>query len=122
LNLPPSPAFTAVGAGAAALGIGILVSSLRIFHRAGTSVAPNAAASTLVTSGPYRISRNPIYLGFALISGGTALLARSAWALLLLPAVLGAVDRLVITREERYLATRFPRDYDEYRSHTRRWL
>jgi protein-S-isoprenylcysteine O-methyltransferase Ste14 len=92
------------------------------FRRAETPVSPLRETRRLVLSGPYRFSRNPDYLGQALVTGGLGLLLRSGWVLLaLLPALL-IVRYAVIAREERYLEERFGEEYRRFRSHVRRWL
>lgn len=102
---------------------GILATAFfRAFVRAGTPVSPYSPSTVLVTDGPYRISRNPGYLGMTLGYIGTALLAGAAWPLAMLPFVLLIVDRGVIAREERYLGRRFGRTYCDYKRRTRRWL
>ena len=81
-----------------------------------------SAATSLVTTGPYRITRNPGYLGLALLYAGIAALARAPWAYVTLVPALIVVDRAVIAREERYLQRRFGEDYLRYRARVRRWL
>lgn len=102
--------------------LGLLASAFFNFGRARTTVIPNRPASALVTSGPYRISRNPMYLALALLHAGLALLLNTWWPLFFLPIAVIAIDRLVIAREERYLASAFPQEYGAYRSRVRRWL
>jgi len=92
------------------------------FRRAGTAIDPRRPASTLVTHGPYRFTRNPAYLGMALLYSGITLLRRAPWPLVTLPVVLGIVDRGVIAREERYLTERFGEPYSDYCTRVRRWL
>lgn len=92
------------------------------FRRAGTGMAPTKPTTALVTSGPYRVTRNPMYLGMAFLYIGLALALGIVWALAVLPAVLLIVDRLVIVREERDLEARFGEQYREYRKRVRRWL
>ena len=92
------------------------------FARAGTPVSPFRAPTRLVTDGPYRLTRNPGYLGMALGYAGIALLAGAPWALLPLPAVLALVDRGVIVREERYLRRHFGDQYARYERRARRWI
>lgn len=106
-----------LGAGIALCGAG--VTAVRRHH---TTILPHHAVSTLVSSGPYRLSRNPMYTGLALAYLGTALLAGSWWPILVAPAILFAVHRLVIVREERYLAGTFGAEYAAYRARVRRWL
>jgi protein-S-isoprenylcysteine O-methyltransferase Ste14 len=102
--------------------LGLVASAFFTFGRARTTVIPNRPASALVASGPYRISRNPMYLGLAFGYTGLALLLNTWWPLFFLPLAVIAIDRLVIVREERYLASAFPQEYGAYRSRVRRWL
>ena len=97
-------------------------SAMARFRRAGTPVIPFQPSTALVVDGPYRISRNPIYLGMAALYVGLAFILGLMWALLFLPLVLLAVDRLVIAREEPYLERKFGQDYVEYKSRVRRWI
>lgn len=92
------------------------------FLRARTSILPFRPSSALVTSGPYRFTRNPMYVSMAALYIGGALALNALWPLLLLPVVLVVVDRAVIRREERYLMRAFGAEYDAYRSRVRRWL
>jgi protein-S-isoprenylcysteine O-methyltransferase Ste14 len=93
-----------------------------LFLRVRTSVMPNRAATRLVTSGPYRYSRNPMYLGLSVLYLGLALVFNVAWPLVLFPVVIVALARLVIRREERYLANAFGEAYTDYQQRVRRWL
>jgi protein-S-isoprenylcysteine O-methyltransferase Ste14 len=124
--LPPAsiPAAIGIPAGATlAVAGGVLARSFfRAFVRAGTPVSPFRAPTKLDTSGPYRLTRNPGYLGMALAYAGIALLAGAPWALLPLPVVLALIDRGVIVREERYLRRHFGEEYARYAGRTRRWI
>jgi protein-S-isoprenylcysteine O-methyltransferase Ste14 len=100
----------------------IFAAALFQFARSHTTLIPNRPASALATSGIYRFTRNPMYLSLLCLYAGLALLLNSAWPLLLLPLVVVAVNRLVIAREERYLAAAFPGEYEAYRRRVRRWL
>lgn len=93
-----------------------------LFRRHETAVEPWKPSTALVTEGLYRFSRNPIYVGFAVTYAGLAIAMDSVVALALLIPCLAVVDRLVIAREERYLADRFGADYAAYRARVRRWL
>lgn len=93
-----------------------------LFRRAGTSPIPFKPSTALVTEGPYRFTRNPMYLGMAALYPALALAFGWFWALLLLPVVLVSVDRLVIAREERYLEAKFGDEYRAYKRSVRRWL
>ncbi len=108
-------ALLAAGAAMLAWGLATLLRSRTTFH-------PDRPASRLVISGPYRYSRNPIYAGTTAIYTSVAVLANSAWPLLLLPAVLVLVTTMVIGREERYLSQAFGEEYARYCGRVRRWF
>ena len=93
-----------------------------LFRRRGTAVEPWKPSTVLINEGPYRFSRNPIYVGFAITYAGLAIAMDSFVALLLLSPCLLMIDRFVIQREERYLAAKFGADYEAYRQKVRRWL
>ena len=92
------------------------------FRRHHTSIIPHYPASTIVTSGPYRFTRNPMYIGLSVFYSGVALLLDSWWTFALLLLVVAIVDRQVIAREERYLASAFATEYGSYRVRVRRWI
>jgi protein-S-isoprenylcysteine O-methyltransferase Ste14 len=118
-----SSVLVALGIAVLAAGIALDIVALRTFGRRGTTVLPALRpTSVIVASGPYRFTRNPMYVGLALAYIGIALLANTVWQFLLLPAGVLAVDRYVIRREERYLAAKFGEEYNAYRRHVRRWL
>lgn len=100
----------------------ILIPAVRAMDRAGTRPEPWKPTRALVTGGPYRFTRNPMYLGFSLIYLATAVLANSGWSMALLPPVLATMLLGVIVREERYLAARFGEEYTAYQRRVRRWL
>ncbi len=104
------------------VGFSIAVFALVAFRRAGTRPEPWKATTALVTSGPYRFTRNPMYLGFTLLYLALALWFGGYWTLLLLPPVLLVMVHGVIRREEAYLSRRFGTEYDAYRQRVRRWL
>lgn len=110
------------GAGLMVLGFGLAVWAGRTFRRAGTPVNPFEPSSALVRHGPFRFSRNPIYVGMTLLFVGGAVLADTLWPLLLLPISLTVLYFTVIRREERYLSAKFGSAYDEYRRQVRRWI
>ena len=74
----------------------------------------------MAVGGPYRFTRNPMYLGLVFILAGLVLLANALWPLILLPVVI--VRRAVIDREERYLTAKFGEEYLRYLARVRRWL
>ncbi len=116
------PATVVVGVVVLAAGAGLALAGVAAVVRHRTTIVPHHAVSTLVTSGSYRLSRNPMYAGLAITYLGGALLAGSWWPVLLLPVALVAVRRIVIDPEERYLAARFGTTFADYRRRTRRWL
>jgi protein-S-isoprenylcysteine O-methyltransferase Ste14 len=83
---------------------------------------PFEPATRVVREGPYRFTRNPMYVGGTLTYIGIAIAMNVAWPLLLLPLVLWALFALVIREEERYLADAFGEDYASYRKSVRRWI
>lgn len=123
LPLFPLPPFLGgLGYGLIAAALGLMAWCLLIFRRAGTQVDTAAPASRLVTGGPFKFSRNPIYISLTLIYLGIVLAAGLAWALLLLPPLLVIIQTAVVRREERYLERRFGEAYRNYCQATRRWL
>jgi protein-S-isoprenylcysteine O-methyltransferase Ste14 len=92
------------------------------FRRAGTSVVPMNPTTALVTSGPYRLTRNPMYVGMACLYIALAFAFGVIWALVFLPAVIVVIDRFVIAREEPYLERKFGQAYRDYKARVRRWL
>jgi protein-S-isoprenylcysteine O-methyltransferase Ste14 len=104
------------------LGTGLSVWGVATFRGAGTSIRPSRPPSTMVTHGPFRLSRNPMYLGLTLVYLGVMLLMNSVWTVLFLPLVIALLYLTVIRHEERHLASTFGTAYDEYRRRVRRWL
>lgn len=120
---PPAPLWLLAASGLLILaGLALPLAGLLIFLWRGARAEPWQGTDVMVTGGIYRLTRNPMYLGFALVHAGLALMFRSPAAGLLLVPVLLIIDRLVIAREEAYLARRFGAGYDDYRRSVRRWL
>ena len=111
------------GAGASLIvaGVALVFWGILTFARARTAILPHRPAARLVTTGPYRFTRNPMYTGFATAYAGAALVANTAWPLIVLPVVVRVVYVLVIRREEQYLAGAFGAEFDAYRARVRRW-
>lgn len=103
---------------------GLLLDGMTVglFRRRATAVEPWKPSTALIIEGPYRLSRNPIYVGFAVTYVGLAIAMDSWTVLILLIPCLFVVDRFVIQREERYLAAKFGAAYEAYRRKVRRWL
>ena len=104
------------------LALGLLIWFNISFSRKGTAVEPWKPTTAIVTTGPYRFTRNPAYLGMALTFVGIALLSSALWVLVPLPIVLAVIDRGVIAREERYLERKFGEEYLGYKRSVRRWI
>jgi protein-S-isoprenylcysteine O-methyltransferase Ste14 len=102
--------------------IALFAWALREFTRAETSPRPHEPTRAIVASGPFRFTRNPIYISFTLVQLGIALLARSGWILALVLPVLLFIRVGVIAREERYLERKFGDEYVRYKRGVRRWI
>jgi protein-S-isoprenylcysteine O-methyltransferase Ste14 len=105
-----------------AVGVILFVLSLYRFRHLGTSVQTRKPTTTLITDGPYRFSRNPIYLAFTIFSAGIGIAADLPWILALLVPALVVIRWGVIAREERYLEHKFGEDYRRYKAAVRRWV
>src|ERR1043166_2103750 len=103
-------------------GAAMMLAAAGLFRRLGTNVPPSQPTTLIATTGPYRWTRNPMYLGMALIYAGLAIGFDGPIAFALLPLVLIAIQTQVIAREERYLEAKFGDDYRRYKAEIRRWL
>jgi protein-S-isoprenylcysteine O-methyltransferase Ste14 len=106
----------------AVLGLAIGLPAQTRFSRAGTDVKPWKTTSSIVREGAFRFTRNPMYLGMALLYLGLALGLASVSALVLLPLLLLVIQTQVIAREERYLEAKFGEEYRSYKAAVRRWI
>jgi protein-S-isoprenylcysteine O-methyltransferase Ste14 len=106
------------------LGGGVLLIGwfFRTMRSAETPIDPREPVSRIVTGGPFRYTRNPAYLGMAMIFAGVSCLANALPAIMLLPVALLTIQRGVIEREERYLERGFGEEYLRFKARTRRWL
>jgi protein-S-isoprenylcysteine O-methyltransferase Ste14 len=111
------------------LGLVILVLSFALaraaehaMKRAGTNIRPDQPTLAIVTDGPFRFTRNPLYLAGTGLYLAIALLVNALWPLLLVLPMLAVLHWGVVRREERYLETKFGDPYREYRAHVRRWM
>ena len=111
-----------LGGGLALAGAALMAAALRLFRKAETAIPPWEPTAALVTTGVYRLSRNPIYLAMVLLYLGLTLIFVASWALPLLAPVLITLQIAVIRREEAYLERRFGELYRHYRARVRRWL
>ena len=105
------------------LAAGLLaVWAVVVMTRHRTTVEPGRVPTTLVSSGPFRFSRNPIYLAFVLMCASIGVIIDSAWLPVTAALLLLLLDRLVIAREEVVIAAEFGEEYAAYRRRVRRWL
>ncbi len=102
--------------------LALFFSAIRRFKAAGTPVPGNKPATAIVQSGPYRFTRNPIYLAFSLLVLGVACAVNSLWLLGALAVAVSVMSFVVIPREERYLERGFGAEYLDYKAKVRRWL
>lgn len=121
LAVSPS-AGLALGATVFTVGAAIAGWGLFTFRKARTTTVPGRVSAQLVTWGPYRFSRNPMYVGLAIAYLGEALILRQIWPALLLPLTLAYVNGVVIPLEQRKLAEAFGEEYSRYQRRVRRWL
>ncbi|MEO7369166.1 MAG: isoprenylcysteine carboxylmethyltransferase family protein [Gemmatimonadaceae bacterium] len=103
-------------------GFAIAAWGMITFARARTAIIPHNPASSLVESGPYRFTRNPMYTGMTVAYLGGVLLLNTWWAVIFLPVALLLLFRFVVKREERYLAAEFGTAYEDYRKRVKRWI
>jgi protein-S-isoprenylcysteine O-methyltransferase Ste14 len=111
-----------LGGALIAAGCATAAWSARTFQQAGTDISPHQPATALVESGPFRYTRNPIYLGGSAVYTGITLLLNNLWGIVLLPVITTVLQRGVIEREEQHLHARFGDDYDDYTRRVPRWL
>ena len=104
-----------------AIALALMIWSVIVMSRAGTTPNPTRPTTALVTHGPFRLTRNPMYLAWELVVVGVGLAVHAPWVILMaIPAAI-VTRRLVIDKEERYLAATFGAEYQDYKSHVRRW-
>ena len=111
-----------VAAGSMALGFTSMVWAWKIFHRKKTAVHPFEESTCFVTEGPYRFTRNPMYLGMTLILFGIAFMAGTVPALLIPFLFFLTVDSAYVPFEEKKMGARFGEAYLHYRKRVRRWF
>jgi protein-S-isoprenylcysteine O-methyltransferase Ste14 len=121
-TIPGGAALTVTGLAMIVIGFVLTIWAAAVFRRAHTTIIPWEQVSAMVTTGPFRFSRNPIYLADTMAFLGGSLILHSWWPLVALPGVLLVMRRQVIDPEERYLTQRFGDAYREYQLRVRRWL
>lgn len=122
--LPFLPGTLAVPLGVPLVAVAIALFSYSVakFRAAGTPVPARKPTTAIIRTGPYRFTRNPIYLAFSVFQFGIAIWVNSAWLLATLVGAMALVNYVVIQREERYLERKFGAQYLDYKASTRRWL
>jgi len=116
------PLATPIGVLLMVLAIALFVYAVRTFRAAGTPVPGNQPTTTIVRTGPYRFTRNPIYTAFSLLQLGLAVWVGSAWLIVTLLVAVALMVGVVIPREESYLERKFGAEYRRYKASVRRWL
>lgn len=114
--------FTVVGIIPLCVGLGFAIWGSRKFEQVGTTVKTFDQPDQMVTDGLFRISRNPMYLGFVMTLAGIWLVLGALSPLLGVLLFLVVADRWYVPFEERVLSARFAEEFDSYRSRTRRWI
>jgi protein-S-isoprenylcysteine O-methyltransferase Ste14 len=123
-TISPAAARASVITGGVLFAVGAVIAGwgLMIFHKARTTTVPGESSVKLVTWGPYRFTRNPMYVGLSLAYLGEAALLRQIWPVLLLPVTLAYLNLTVIAVEEAKLQEVFHDQYERYRLRVRRWV
>ena len=121
--IPAGAAQESTFVGAVFFSVGAMIAgwALFIFHKAKTTTVPGKSSASMVTWGPYRFTRNPMYVGLTFAYIGEAGLTRHVWPLLMLPLVLAYVHCTVIPLEESKLKEVFGEQYQQYCARVRRW-
>ena len=112
----------AVGGALIASAIVLDVWAMRTLLDCHTTILPNRCSAHLVTSGPYRLTRNPIYLGYTLATAGIGLVLLNPWMLVTAMIAAGVTSIVAIKREELHLLSRFGIDFERYCNGTTRWI
>ena len=124
LNISPSSAVMSTIAGGLLFAVGAVIAgwALVIFRKNRTTTVPGKSSAKLVTWGPYRFTRNPMYVGLTCAYLGEAGLLRQIWPVLALPLTIAYLNWTVIPIEEARLRETFHEQYDQYRTLVRRWI
>jgi len=122
--VPFLPGMLAVPLGATLVVVAVALFSYSVvkFRAAGTPIPARRPTTVIVRTGPYRFSRNPIYLAFSLLQLGIAIWVNSVWLLVTLVGAVAVIHYVVIPKEEQYLERKFGAQYLDYKTAVRRWL
>lgn len=122
LPMAVSPLFRNIGLGLAGFGFLLGILAFYSFMKARTTLDPHGSVKAVVSSGIYRFTRNPIYLGMVLMLVGFPLTFGNVWGIPLAPMFIPLMNKLVIEHEEAYLEKKFGEGYTGYKSRVRRWV
>ena len=122
IDLEWSSYFEVPGLVLVGLGLLLMFVSIGVFWSRRTTILPNRSATKFVVAGPYRFTRNPMYLGMSLAYTGLSFAFGPVWPFLLLPFAVIWVSGTVIAREETYLLRTFGEPYEQYCARVRRWI
>ena len=122
VQLLPASISVPIGVVLVLIAVALFISAVRTLRKAGTPVPGNLPTTIIVRAGPYRFSRNPIYLAFTLFQLGLAAWVNGLGMLVMVFPPLALMALVVVPREERYLEARFPADYLRYKRDVGRWL
>ena len=121
LNLPRGVRFAAAAV-VAAIGFGLMAAAVGLFRRTGQDPKPWRSTPEIISTGVYRITRNPMYVGMALLQAGYGMARANGWTIALIPIVLAVVYATAVRHEEAYLEQKFGAAYLTYKSSVRRWI
>ncbi len=113
---------TGAGTIFAVVGLALMAGAMALFRRTGQDPRPWEPTPAIVSTGVYRLTRNPMYLGMSLLQIAIGVGLANGWIIILVPAVLAVVHVLVIRREESYLERKFGDEYMHYKASVRRWI
>jgi protein-S-isoprenylcysteine O-methyltransferase Ste14 len=102
--------------------LAVVLLAMKEFRSAHTTIRPDRSVSSLITTGIFTRTRNPLYLSLLLLYCGVSIFLGAWWPIILVPLLVATMNSYVIGREERYLAERFGLFYRNYRTRVRRWI
>ena len=121
LDVPGGVRFTAAAV-VVAIGFGVMAAAVGLFRRTGQDPKPWKSTPEIISTGVYRITRNPMYVGMALLQAGYGMARANGWTIALIPIVLAVVYATAVRHEEAYLEQKFGAAYLTYKSSVRRWI
>ena len=104
------------------LGLGLLAAAIGLFRSSGQDPAPWENTPEIISTGIYRFTRNPMYLGMGVLQAGIGVALNNAWIVILVPLVWLTIYYIAIRHEEAYLEQKFGTPYTEYKNSVRRWI